>query len=97
MVKLPKSIQSWNLGIISNVEEQNSFHPYLFCYWKNTVNLGLKENGICGHPSRSAYWKGKNEISETASNGTYFYQLRAGDYTETRKLIILKWFNLPLK
>ena len=32
----------------------------------------------------------KTEDGEKVSSGTYFYQLRAGDYTETRKMVILK-------
>lgn len=36
------------------------------------------------------YWEGKAETGETIASGTYFYQLQAGDYTETRKMVILK-------
>ena len=36
------------------------------------------------------YWDGKVETGELVSSGTYFYQIDAGDYTETRKMVILK-------
>jgi hypothetical protein len=39
---------------------------------------------------QAAYWDGKTETGEAVSSGTYFYQLLAGDYTETRKMVILK-------
>ncbi|MDP6747510.1 MAG: hypothetical protein QGH37_10920 [Candidatus Poribacteria bacterium] len=39
---------------------------------------------------QSAYWNGKTETGQVVASGTYFYQLRAGDYTETRKMVILK-------
>ena len=40
--------------------------------------------------NRAAYWDGKTETGEAVASGTYFYQLQAGDYTETRKMVILK-------
>ena len=39
---------------------------------------------------QAAYWNGKSETGEAVTSGTYFYQLRTGDYTETRKMVILK-------
>ena len=30
------------------------------------------------------------KIGEQVGSGVYFYQLRAGDYTDTRKMVILK-------
>ena len=38
----------------------------------------------------SPYWDGKTKTGEAIASGTYFYQLKAGDYTETRKVAILK-------
>ena len=55
-----------------------------------TVDLGLRMAGIYANPSRAAYWNGKNEIGETVASGTYFYRLQAGDYSQTRKMVILK-------
>jgi len=39
---------------------------------------------------QTAYWDGKTERGEVVSSGTYFYQLQAGDYTETCKMVRLK-------
>jgi len=35
-------------------------------------------------------WDGKNEQGEKVSSGLYFYQLRAGNYNETKKMVLLK-------
>ena len=40
--------------------------------------------------SRAIYWDGSTNTGESVSSGTYFYQIEAGDYTETRKMVILK-------
>ena len=40
--------------------------------------------------SKAIYWDGRTEDGEQVSSGTYFYQTEAGDYTETRKILILK-------
>ena len=39
---------------------------------------------------RAIYWDGKTNTGEQVSSGAYFYQLKAGDYTETRKMLVLK-------
>ena len=40
--------------------------------------------------SQAAHWDGKTETGEPVGSGTYFYQLQAGDYTETPQMVILK-------
>jgi len=40
--------------------------------------------------AQAAYWDGKGQTGEAIASGTYLYQLQAGDYTETRKMVILK-------
>ena len=40
--------------------------------------------------NRAAYWDGKTENGELVSSGTYFYQIHAGDYHATRKMVVLK-------
>ena len=39
---------------------------------------------------RAIYWDGRNVNGEQVSSGVYFYRLQAGDYSQTRKMVILK-------
>ena len=55
-----------------------------------TLNLGWQPIGSYMTPARAAYWDGRNEIGESVSSGVYFYTLTAGDFTATRKMLILK-------
>jgi hypothetical protein len=55
-----------------------------------TLDLGRREAGFYLGRSRAAYWDGKNDSSERVSSGLYFYQLQAGDFSATRKLVIVK-------
>ena len=54
------------------------------------LQLGLVAAGRSIAADQAACWDGKNETGEVVSSGTYFYQIEAGDYTETRKMVILK-------
>ena len=35
-------------------------------------------------------WNGTNNTGEIVSGGTYFYQLKVGDFTQTQKMVLLK-------
>jgi hypothetical protein len=54
------------------------------------LNLGFKAAGIYRTKSRSIYWDGRSETGELVSSGVYFYHLLAGDFSATRKMVIIK-------
>ena len=53
-------------------------------------DLGYQHVGTYSTRGRAIYWDGRNEFGETVVSGIYFYHLLAGDYSQTRKMIILK-------
>jgi hypothetical protein len=55
-----------------------------------TLNLGRLDAGYYVDKSKSAYWDGKNSRGESVASGIYFYQIRAGDFFASKKLVILK-------
>ena len=55
-----------------------------------TIELGHVTAGNYVESNRAIYWDGRSENGEVVSSGTYFYQIQAGDYTDTRKMVILK-------
>ena len=52
--------------------------------------LGHQQAGIYQSRSRAAYWDGRNALGEPVASGVYFYTLTAGDFTATRRMLILK-------
>ena len=55
-----------------------------------TLPLGEMPAGVYQGKSRAAYWDGKNVQGERVTSGVYFYTLEAGQFTATRKMLILK-------
>ena len=55
-----------------------------------TLNLGRREAGYYTTQEKSAHWVGRNETGELVTSGIYFYSIKAGNYTLTRKMIVLK-------
>ena len=55
-----------------------------------TLPLGEMPAGVYQSRSRAAYWDGKNAQGERVTSGVYFYTLEAGQFTATRKMLILK-------
>jgi len=55
-----------------------------------TLNLGQQPRGRYINRAKAAYWSGRTEIGERAASGLYFYVLKAGNFTATRKMAILK-------
>jgi len=52
--------------------------------------LGYREAGYYITRDKAAYWDGTNQSGEKVSSGVYFYQLQAGDFTATRKMLMVK-------
>ena len=55
-----------------------------------TLDLGFQNSGFYVNKDRAAYWDGRNNAGEKLASGVYFYQIVAGDYTATRRLVIVK-------
>ena len=54
------------------------------------LDLGHQPVGTYQAKSRAAYWDGRNAVGEPVASGVYFYTLKAGDFTATRKMLIRK-------
>ena len=54
------------------------------------LTLGHQPAGMYQNRSRAAYWDGKNQVGEPVASGIYFYTLTTGDFSATRRMVILK-------
>ena len=52
--------------------------------------LGHKSAGNYLSRSRAIHWDGKNQSGEKVATGVYFYRFTAGDFSATRKMLIIK-------
>ena len=55
-----------------------------------TLDVGHQTAGYYTDRTKAAYWDGNNQFSEQVASGVYFYHLSAGDFSATRKMLILK-------
>jgi steroid delta-isomerase-like uncharacterized protein len=55
-----------------------------------TLELGYKEPGVYTSQQKAIHWDGKNDSGETVSSGVYFYNIKAGDFSSTKKMIVKK-------
>ena len=54
------------------------------------LDVGLMIAAVYESRSKAVYWDGRNQFGERVASGIYFYTLTAGDYSATRKMVILK-------
>ena len=52
--------------------------------------LGHQPAGFYTTRAKAGYWDGRNATGESVASGVYFCQLRAGDYSALRRMVILK-------
>jgi hypothetical protein len=52
------------------------------------LDLGYKQSGFYISRYDAAYWDGKDKNGEKVSSGLYFYTIRAGNFIDTRKMVI---------
>ena len=55
-----------------------------------TLDVGHQSAGFYESRSKAIHWTGRNEFGEQVASGLYFYHLSAGDFSATRKMLILK-------
>ena len=55
-----------------------------------TIDVGHQIASVYESRSKAIYWDGRNGLGETVASGVYFYHLSAGDFSATRKMLILK-------
>ena len=54
----------------------------------NVVNNLVNENQTSGF--KSAQWNATNNEGQSVSAGVYLYTIEAGDYRQTKKMVLLK-------
>lgn len=54
------------------------------------LDLGNKSAGVYVSQDRAAYWDGKDKFGVPVSSGIYFYSIKTKDFSDVRKLIIIK-------
>ena len=55
-----------------------------------TLDVGHRSAAAYERRSDAIYWDGRSDLGERVGSGVYFYHLSAGDYSATRKMVVLK-------
>ena len=54
------------------------------------IDVGHQNAAKYDSRAKAIYWDGRNRFGEQVASGIYFYHLDAGDFSGTRKMVILK-------
>ena len=55
-----------------------------------TLDVGHRIASAYENRSKAIHWDGRNEVGERVASGVYFYTLAAGEYSATRRMLIIK-------
>ncbi|MYF54790.1 T9SS type A sorting domain-containing protein [Candidatus Poribacteria bacterium] len=55
-----------------------------------TLSLGVMAAGTYTSQSKAIHWDGRNNRGEPVSSGIYLYTINAGEFSATRKMLIMK-------
>ena len=55
-----------------------------------TLDVGHRIASAYESRSKAIHWDGRNDVGESVASGIYFYTLTAGDYSATRRMVIVK-------
>ena len=55
-----------------------------------SIDVGKQAAGAYTSRQRAAYWDGKDDAGQSVASGIYFYQLLADDFSETRRMVVMK-------
>jgi hypothetical protein len=54
------------------------------------LNLGYQKAGLYLSQDKAAYWDGRNSTGEYVSSGVYFYRIKAGNFVDMRKMLLIR-------
>ena len=54
------------------------------------LDLGHRAAGFYRSRTRAAYWDGLNSLGEKVASGIYFYQIKTGNFSAMRRMLIVK-------
>ena len=55
-----------------------------------SIDVGKQAAGAYTSRQRAVYWDGKDGTGQSVASGIYFYQLLADDFSETRRMVVMK-------
>ena len=54
------------------------------------IDVGHRIAAVYESRDKAIYWDGRNNLGKQIASGVYFYHLDAGDYSQTRRMVIVK-------
>ena len=84
----PETRIQFSIGNVGNVKNVENVKIEVFNLRGQKVRSLVNEYLPAGE--HSVTWDGRDENGRNVSSGVYFYRMRAGEYTETRRMVLMK-------